>query len=204
MAERVSSPCTVEKLKKIIQDVRPSSSRPPDKTKNRKDPTWSAILQIQAHSMTNRYNEVYPGIFLGDHSLAKNKEELVSLGITHLLNAAEGTKFNQISTNQEYYQDVNIKYFGIHGQDVMTFKLSKYFKEAADFIDECLKSGGKIYVHCFEGVSRSATLVTSYLMLKQGQTAVDALTLLRQKREVMPNTGFMKQLCELDEELRVH
>lgn len=52
------------------------------------------------------------------------------------------------------------------------------------------------------GMSRSSTCVLAYLMLRKNMTAMDALTVVRRHREVRPNDGFLKQLAELDNQLR--
>jgi len=45
--------------------------------------------------------------------------------------------------------------------------ISSIFEEACDFIDYVEKAGQSVLVHCFEGKSRSATLVLAYLMLRK-------------------------------------
>lgn len=61
---------------------------------------------------------------------------------------------------------------------------------------------GKVFVHCLLGVSRSATCVLAYLMIKKNMLAVDALRLVRRHRDVRPNNGFLGQLAQLDNHLR--
>ncbi len=51
------------------------------------------------------------------------------------------------------------------------------------------------------GVSRSAVLVASYLMIFQHMSIMEALTSMRKKRAINPNEGFLKQLRELNENL---
>lgn len=53
-----------------------------------------------------------------------------------------------------------------------------------------------------QGVSRSATCVLAYLMIKKDMLAVDALHLIRTIRDVRPNKGFLWQLAQLDNKLR--
>ena len=61
---------------------------------------------------------------------------------------------------------------------------------------------GKVFVHCVQGMSRSATLVLAYLMKTCGMGVQDAVRLVRSKREIYPNPGFLQQLCDFNEELK--
>ena len=50
-------------------------------------------------------------------------------------------------------------------------------------------------VHCYAGISRSATIVISYLMKEHGMSLQAATQLTRSKRWfINPNPGFVKQL----------
>ncbi|KAK2577537.1 hypothetical protein KPH14_003621 [Odynerus spinipes] len=147
-------------------------------------------------------DEVYPRIYIGDAATAKNKKYLEMLGITHLLNAAEGKKFGLVNTNKNYYLDTTIKYLGLPLVDLPTIDISKYFLVTTAFIDEALSNNGKVFVHCMLGVSRSATCVLAYLMMKKGMLAVDAIRIVRENRDIHPNYGFLNQLAQLDNQLR--
>ncbi|GLH13721.1 Dual specificity protein phosphatase Mpk3 [Gryllus bimaculatus] len=147
-------------------------------------------------------DEVYPNIFIGDAASARNKAYLKRIGVTHVLNTAEGSAFGMVNTNSAYYKDTGIKYKGIHLLDLPLANISDYFYETADFIEGGVTSGGKVLVHCLMGVSRSSTCVLSYLMIKRKYTAQEALRIVRQNRAVGPNDGFLRQLAELDNKLR--
>ena len=73
---------------------------------------------------------------------ARNKEYLKRLGITHVLNAAEGRHYGFVNTNRIYYRDTCIKYLGLPCADWPSTDISKYFGTAADFIQEAVASGG--------------------------------------------------------------
>ena len=75
---------------------------------------------------------------------ARNTYYLKKLGVTHVLNTAEGTQRNgTVNTNQAYYKPFDIKYKGLKLLDVAQTNISLHFPEVAEFIDEALAGGGQ-------------------------------------------------------------
>ncbi|XP_027595676.1 dual specificity protein phosphatase 13-like [Pipra filicauda] len=145
----------------------------------------------------NHVDQVWPNIYLGDAWAARSKTTLQSLNITHILNAADGPY--SINTGAKYYEDLQIEYYGVEAFDDPSFDLSIFFYDAANFIGQALNSsGGKVFVHCAMGVSRSATLVLAFLMIHENMTLVDALKTVGAHRDICPNSGFLSQLRDLD------
>ncbi|KAM9727903.1 dual specificity phosphatase 29-like isoform 1-T3 [Menidia menidia] len=154
---------------------------------------WTGTIAQYAH-----VNEVWPSVYIGDEKTALERPGLSDVGITHVLNAAEG-KWNNVLTGAHYYSDMSIQYYGIEADDKPTFNISPYFCPAAEFIHEALRHPqNKVLVHCVMGRSRSATLVLAYLMMKHSLTVVEAIERVRQHRCILPNHGFLRQLRALD------
>ncbi|GFU23840.1 dual specificity protein phosphatase 3 [Nephila pilipes] len=143
-------------------------------------------------------DEVYPNIFIGDEGSARKKDFLQAVGITHVLNTAEGSDFGQVDTGKNFYCDAGIKYLGFNLIDAPRTRIIEYFDQGVNFIDEGVNSGGKVLVHCLMGLSRSATFVAAYLMIKKNMKAKEALLTIRKQREVRPNDGFLVQLLQLE------
>uniref|UniRef100_A0A8C2X9M9 Dual specificity protein phosphatase n=1 Tax=Cyclopterus lumpus TaxID=8103 RepID=A0A8C2X9M9_CYCLU len=132
-----------------------------------------------------------------NRGIKKLKITKLRLGITHILNAAEGT-WNNVDTGAGYYGDMDMVYYGVVAEDITTFNLSQYFFSAARFIEETLN---KLLVHCVMGRSRSASLFLAFLMICENMTVVDAIEHVKRRRRIVPNWGFLKQLRELDMQL---
>uniref|UniRef100_A0A8V0Z2T2 Dual specificity protein phosphatase 26 n=2 Tax=Phasianidae TaxID=9005 RepID=A0A8V0Z2T2_CHICK len=146
----------------------------------------------------NHADEVWPGLYLGDQDIAANRRELAHLRITHILNASH----SKWRGGAEYYEGTGIRYLGIEAHDSPSFDMSPYFYPAADFIHQALNEG-RILVHCAVGVSRSATLVLAYLMIRHHMPLVEAIKTVKDHRGIIPNRGFLRQLVALDNALRL-
>ncbi|XP_070711724.1 serine/threonine/tyrosine-interacting-like protein 2 [Pempheris klunzingeri] len=158
-----------------------------------------AMVQDRLEAPFNPVDEVWPSIFIAEKSVAVNKARLKRLGITHILNAAHGTG---VYTSEAFYAGMNIQYVGIEVDDFADANISPHFRPTAEFLDEALLTHkGKVLVVSMMGVSRSAVLVASYLMIFQNMSIMEALTSIRKKRAINPNEGFLKQLRELNETL---
>eukprot|EP01067_Filipodium_phascolosomae_P006334 Filipodium_phascolosomae@DN4593_c0_g1_i1.p1 len=80
--------------------------------------------------------------------------------------------------------------------------ITSHIKTAHVFLDCAERVGEKVYVHCYAGVSRSATIVLSYMMKKHKstlQTAFEELACVR--TQIYPNDGFIDQLLAYQEQL---
>lgn len=72
-----------------------------------------------------------------------------------------------------------------------------------DFIRDAIAKDGKVFVHCYAGVSRSATIVIAYLMFEHGLSYSAAIKLVKSKRPfINPNDGFRKQLLLFEKDLK--
>lgn len=77
------------------------------------------------------------------------------------------------------------------------------FKPAYDFIEEARKKTN-VLVHCAAGISRCSTLLIAYMMQKYRWSFEECLKLIQEKRPCcQPNTGFCKQLKELEASLGI-
>lgn len=86
-------------------------------------------------------------LFVFDRITAKNKQYLKMLGITHLLNAAEGKRFGFVHTDRNYYKDTRIIYLGLPMADLPSTDISRYFFTSANFIEDSMRSSGESVFH---------------------------------------------------------
>ncbi|XP_037547092.1 dual specificity protein phosphatase 13-like [Nematolebias whitei] len=169
-------------------------------SKDQTPPTCDLLsLLLKNRRPTGAVNEVWPNLFIGNAATARDKTLLNNLEITHVVNAADGPQ--HIDTGPRFYKDTNIEYRGIEAPDSRDFDLSPFFVETADFIHEALSQKGKVLVHCARGVSRSATLVLAFLMIKERLPLMEAVETVGRSRNILPNVGFLNQLCHLDSTL---
>ncbi|NXQ93259.1 DS13B phosphatase, partial [Sagittarius serpentarius] len=157
------------------------------------------LLWTRTHP-AGHVDEVWPNLYVGDLYIARDKAQLSRMGISHVVNAAAG-RFH-IDTGPKFYKDLRVDYYGVEAEDNPNFDLSIYFYPVAQYIRAALNSPrGKVLVHCAMGISRSATLVLAFLMICEDMSLADAIQTVRSHRGICPNSGFLKQLRELDLQL---
>ncbi|KAK9108594.1 hypothetical protein Syun_024605 [Stephania yunnanensis] len=152
------------------------------------------IALISDAANTEKPSSITSNLFIGGALAARSVHTLQHLGITHILCLCS----NEIGQSDSQYLDLfEYKNFSIFDNEEA--QICDIFDEAFEFIDGVERSGGKVLVHCFEGRSRSATLVLAYLMLRKNLTLLEAWnTLKKAHRRAQPNDGFAKALLDLD------
>lgn len=79
-------------------------------------------------------------------SVAVNKGRLKRMGITHILNAGHNTT---VFTGPNFYTGMEIQYLGAEVDDFPDCDISKFFRPAAEFLDEALLTyRGNNPLHC--------------------------------------------------------
>ena len=136
----------------------------------------------------NDINEVADNLYVGNISTATNKELLQEKGITHVINI--------LSQRFEPYPS-DFEYMHIHAYDVINWTLIYNFQATNLFIRDALKDGGKVYIHCMCGVSRSVSVLLAYIMTQSTKSLDVLLKEVQSARPVAnPNPGFITQLIE--------
>ncbi len=70
-------------------------------------------------------------------------------------------------------------------------------------MDSFLERNNKVFVNCYAGVSRSASIVIAYLMYKKNMSFIQAFEYLKMKRPIIsPNLSFRDQLSSLEKPLQ--
>ncbi|MFS8000745.1 putative phosphoric monoester hydrolase [Helianthus anomalus] len=155
------------------------------------------ISLISDAGNTEKPSLVTSSLFIGGALAARSIYTLQYIGIRHILCLCS----NEIGQSESQRTDL-FEYRNFSIGDEEDSNISEIFEEAHQFIDAVEQKGGKVLVHCFEGRSRSATVVLSYLMMRKKYTLLKAWnTLRRVHKRAQPNDGFARALLELDKKL---
>ncbi|KAG7385357.1 hypothetical protein PHYPSEUDO_001571 [Phytophthora pseudosyringae] len=131
-------------------------------------------------------------LYIGGAVAAKNKSMLIQNGITHVINCAASVA--PASFPDEFC------YFNIRLRDHSSQDIARHFYSMFDFIERARECGGRIFLHCVKGISRSPTMAIAYLMWYKNIGMYKALDFVRQARPIVdPNAGFIFQLTEWEQ-----
>ena len=105
---------------------------------------------MQRRSYFEHLHQITDDLWLGDYQAASDKFLLNRHGITHVLTVGAGLTPRH---------PAHFVFLQIHEHDIPSVNLRQHFDTCTNFIDLAIKSGGKVLVHCYAGISRSATIV---------------------------------------------
>uniref|UniRef100_A0A1D1Y621 Dual specificity protein phosphatase 1B n=1 Tax=Anthurium amnicola TaxID=1678845 RepID=A0A1D1Y621_9ARAE len=140
-------------------------------------------------------SKVADHIYIGGDIVARDREILRCNGITHVLNCVG-------HFCPEYFRS-DLVYKTLWLQDSISEDITSILYDVFDYFEDVREQGGRVFVHCCQGVSRSTSLVIAYLMWRKGQSFDDAFQLVKAARGIAnPNMGFACQLVQCQK--RVH
>uniref|UniRef100_A0A7S0F950 Protein-serine/threonine phosphatase n=1 Tax=Pyrodinium bahamense TaxID=73915 RepID=A0A7S0F950_9DINO len=151
--------------------------------------------QLQLNHFRQVCSEVVPGaLFISSFQVASELESLRKHQITHIVNTAA-------DVCDSCFPD-HFSYITYYLKDTNNEDISLLFYRTLEWIQNAISSGGRVLVHCREGISRSATMVIAYLMWRFSLSFEAAHEMIRKVRPICnPNTGFTFQLLLLGKKL---
>ena len=135
-------------------------------------------------------SEIIPNfLYLSSYNAAKNKELIEKNNITNIINCAADF------CNNEFSNEPKLNYLSFYLKDHVMENIECIFYECIEYIESVKEKGGRVLVHCIQGISRSVSIVMAYLIFKEKYSYDKAFTLVQSKREIAsPNFGFSIQL----------
>ena len=136
----------------------------------------------------NDYSEILENfLYLGNYKIANDISRLNKIGIEYIINLCQ-----DICNN---INDKKIKFLSFNMKDSTKENIECIFYKCFDFINKCKSENKKILIHCYQGISRSACLVTAYLIFSKKIDSDKAFNFVQKKRKIAnPNLGFFFQL----------
>lgn len=127
---------------------------------------------------TNDFNMIVPNLYLGNIKCASNQDFLNNYNIEAIINCTENEPFHEYF---EYKPKLRLSI-----KDNKEIENIEKFKseiiDCIDFIDNYLEEDKAVYVHCYYGLLRSATVVAGYLIKKYNLSHEDAIRIVKEQR----------------------
>ena len=135
-------------------------------------------------------SQITAHLFLGSQYNLLGLKKLKALGITAIVNMRTTNTYGDAAHE-------SFKYLHLPTTDNTAPPLETLIK-GAEFIDNEIKHGGVVYVHCRQGLGRGPTMALSYL-IKFGMTYEDAFRMVRRVRKfINPQRSQVERLKELE------
>jgi protein-tyrosine phosphatase len=135
-------------------------------------------------------SQITAEVFLGSQYNKVGLKKLKKLGVTAIVNM----RIHSVYPNAQFK---GFKYLHLPTIDNTPPPMEDLIK-GADFIDQEIKHGGKVYIHCRQGLGRGPTMTLAYL-LKKGLTFDDALAMVKGVRPFIdPRPEQIQRLKELE------
>jgi protein-tyrosine phosphatase len=137
--------------------------------------------------------EIYPRVFFGGESYTHTDECIETF--THVLNVS-----CEEAATAASLRETLVDFCWIYNEDQPGWPiLGGRFQDAIAFLEKALENPqSKVYIHCHEGVNRSAAIAIGFRCLKTGESPERVIQQVRNdlKTPILKNMGFYCQLLE--------
>lgn len=144
------------------------------------------------------FDQIAPEIFVG--AFPDSTEEVATLkeaGVTGVLNLQSDDDYEYLGVAwpaiERLYQEAGLEVRRVRIQDFDDTDLRNRLPAAVDVLDEMLRDGHTVYVHCTAGVNRAPSTVISYLLWVRGWTLQEALEHVQRCRLCQPVVEVIRE-----------
>ncbi|XP_037068202.1 probable rhodanese domain-containing dual specificity protein phosphatase [Pollicipes pollicipes] len=158
---------------------------------------WSSKV-LTINTFKNKYLQWYPSLveddlMLGRADQATNPNVVYDMRISHIVNLLDMSQLKVFS---------HVSYLLVPLGDSEDQELLSVLPRIFKFITDALETGGRVLIHCDQGVNRAAAVTLAYLMADKGCTLEDAYFFLESLRPtIQPAYHFLKQLTNYEAEI---
>ncbi|WDF54202.1 dual specificity protein phosphatase family protein [Mucilaginibacter sp. KACC 22063] len=151
---------------------------------------WDNVYRFFNGLPTLKRSQITADLFLGSQYNLVGLQKLKAMGVTGIVNM----RMNPIYKESQYE---GFHYLHLPTVDNTPPPLDVLIK-GADFMTNEIKNGGKVYVHCRQGLGRGPTMAIAYL-ISTGITYEDAYSQVKKVRTfINPRPGQISRLKELE------
>lgn len=144
--------------------------------------------------INENFAEIIPSkLFFGNAILARNDDELKKMKVKVIIDLIDYIKPEDVIKHSNDFEYINEPVADFPDNNI------NWAEKLASIIEKRIKDNQVVYVHCVQGMSRSAALILYYLITREHKTMREAFDFVKSIRPVLcPTFGFMTGLCELD------
>ena len=153
------------------------------------------MLDSQKQDLPRSPSQILTHLYIGDHSDQHSVGLLQDLGITHILNCAGEGGDRRTNGGRYVLPGQPVSYMEFEADDIKDYNIVQHFEQAAIFIEDARKRGGKVLVCCARGMNRSAAICVGYLMSHMRLDLLPAVrAVLCVRGRILTNVSFRSQL----------
>ncbi|GBE84152.1 DSPc-domain-containing protein [Sparassis latifolia] len=136
-------------------------------------------------------------LFLGSFSAILDPVLLESNKISALVQVLDAPWLPSVDAHAKH----GLEAYRLDILDSTSADLKPHLEATVRWIDDRLRKGVNVLVHCQQGVSRSAAVVIAYLIYTHNMSYASAYDLVRRKRAcIKPNSSFVRCLQEWEQQ----
>jgi len=135
-----------------------------------------------------RYSFIDDHIWIGGQPKRKGFSKLARYGINGVINMRS-------EYNYSIRKDLTEIHLLLLPTDDNEAPTIEHLHQGVDFIRDQVEEGGKVYIHCWEGLGRSATMAAAYF-ISQGDSIDEAWAYIKRRRSFVRPTPVQIERLE--------